>query len=521
MVTPAPHPSLHDALRVLFRHKVKAILFLVFSLAVAVAAAFLLPKAYRSEGRLLVRLGWENARPDPVTTLGEASVVTSFGQIREFEVNSVVAILQSRAIIEKVVESLGPATVLGEDEPAVPANEQVARPAVDQPRSSGVATFTVTGRPAMSAEAEAELEQRSKAINVLSDNLTVEAIPKSNVIVVAYEGESPELSQVIVAELMDIYVGQHAQLNRPRGAHEFLARQTKDLYAILTQTEQELLLRKKEADVVSPSHWREELTEQMGVVDRALLETSAEEVASEARIAALQEKLAGLPDTEVTAKHTGPDRALAGMREELYRLEMREQRLLADSTEDFFELQQIRNQKERARAILDGLPPLTEETEGPSRRYQEVHLALLQEEPVLAALQAKTKRLRQQRAELADQLRTFNDRDLQIRRLEREVDLQDAKYRQYVANLEQARIDQALEDERISSISIVQPASFEIEPVRPRKLLNLAIGLMLGVFGGVGVAFLSEYVSDSLRTPGGVKRDSEPEVPGSVPQGKR
>jgi len=207
--------------------------------------------------------------------------------------------------------------------------------------------------------------------------------------------------------------------------------------------------------------------------------------------------------------------------EQLYGLQLKEKQLAADSKEDFFEVKQVREQIDRAKAILDEMPLLTETTEGRSRAYDEEYLALLQEEPVLAALQAKTKRLEEQRGELADQLRCFNDQDLRFRRLEREVELQDANYRQYVANLEQARIDQALEDERISSISIVQPASLEIDPVSPRPLLNLAVGLVLGVFGGVGVAFLTEYLSRCLRTPEDVERDLELKVLASVPKLKR
>jgi uncharacterized protein involved in exopolysaccharide biosynthesis len=509
MATPAFDSSPRDAFRVLFRHKVKAVLFLLFTLVAAVVATILTPKAYRSEGRLLIRAGWENTRLDPVTTLGEAAVVTNFGQIREFEINSVVAILTSRAVIEKVVDAIGPAAILGEAEHALPAAEAGANRDVDSGRLSGTAAPAGTTESDMLVGGEAEREPRDEAIIVVLDNLAVEAIDKSNVILVSYEGPSPELSQAVVAELMEVYVGLHVQLNRARGAHEFLARQTNDLYDQLAEKEQELRDLKNETEIVSPSHKREELSAQMGIVDRALLEAAAEEAASEARKAALIGELGDLEPLEVTAKSTGPDRALVGMRGQLYNLQLKEKQLAADSKEDFFQVNQVREQLDRAKAILDEMPLLTETTEGRSRAYDDVYLALLQEEPVLAALHAKTRQLEEQRVELVDQLRSFNDQDLRIRRLEREIELRDTNYRQYVANLEQARIDQALEDERISSISIVQPASFEVDSVRPRTLLNLAVGLMLGVFGGVGVAFLSEYLGNAQRTAGDAEQKEE------------
>ena len=44
----------------------------------------------------------------------------------------------------------------------------------------------------------------------------------------------------------------------------------------------------------------------------------------------------------------------------------------------------------------------------------------------------------------------------------------EAMYRKYKDNVEQAQIDQALRLERITNLSIVQPATYEIAPTRPR-----------------------------------------------------
>ena len=93
----------------LFRHKGKAAVFFV-TVATAVALwTFLSPKEYRSEGKLFVRLGRENATLDPTATLGQDSII-AVPQSRESEINSVVEILQSRILLEKVVDALGPAT---------------------------------------------------------------------------------------------------------------------------------------------------------------------------------------------------------------------------------------------------------------------------------------------------------------------------------------------------------------------------------------------------------------------------
>ena len=65
-------PDIYRALRI---HRKKAVLwFLVITGTVAVLT-FCWPRTYRSEGKLLVRLGRENATLDSTVTLGESAVV--------------------------------------------------------------------------------------------------------------------------------------------------------------------------------------------------------------------------------------------------------------------------------------------------------------------------------------------------------------------------------------------------------------------------------------------------------------
>ncbi len=48
---------------------------------------------------------------------------------------------------------------------------------------------------------------------------------------------------------------------------------------------------------------------------------------------------------------------------------------------------------------------------------------------------------------------------------------------------------------------IVGAATVGSEPVRPRKILNLALGMMVGLMSGTGLALLQEYLRNVIRTP--------------------
>jgi hypothetical protein len=83
----------------------------------------------------------------------------------------------------------------------------------------------------------------------------------------------------------------------------------------------------------------------------------------------------------------------------------------------------------------------------------------------------------------------------------RELALQDAKYKKYSDNLEQARLDQALEMNKISNISVVRAASDFLKPVWPEKARNLPMGVLFGILGGIGLTFTFEHFDHTLKTP--------------------
>src|SRR5262245_31017477 len=96
----APHAEnpLRAAMRVPWRHKGKCIAFFVTVVALGVAATFLMPKTYRSEGKLLLRLGRENMAIDPTATVGNSSMVM-MQPTRESEINSVIEVFNSRVLM--------------------------------------------------------------------------------------------------------------------------------------------------------------------------------------------------------------------------------------------------------------------------------------------------------------------------------------------------------------------------------------------------------------------------------------
>ena len=234
----------------------------------------------------------------------------------------------------------------------------------------------------------------------------------------------------------------------------------------------------------------------------------------------MRQKLSDLPDTQVTAETSGyGDEGTDRMRDQFYALQVREKEAQAKYTEDHPKMRQIREQVAASRVILDqqerGRKQVTTE---PNRLHHQAELALLDEEPALAALQANATSLRTQLTGVRQELAALNDNELRVAALQREVDLLDADYRKYSNNLEQSRIDQQLETQRMSNIGIVQPASYEPRPIRPQKALNLLLGICLGVFGGLALPLALDQWDGSPRAPDRLNGQSQSPILARVPR---
>jgi uncharacterized protein involved in exopolysaccharide biosynthesis len=131
-----------------------------------------------------------------------------------------------------------------------------------------------------------------------------------------------------------------------------------------------------------------------------------------------------------------------------------------------------------------------------TKGHEELRLMLIKEKPALASARAKSSLLRTQLAEAKEQLRILNGNENRIDQMQREAQILDVSYRKYSVGLEQARLDQSLENQRISNINVAQPASLSLQPVRPQRSLFLAAGLLLALFGGPTLAVLVDtYLS--------------------------
>jgi len=503
-----PHETgLSDVYRALVRHRKKAMLFFLIVVAGAVVYVMAASRVYESNAKLFVRLGRENATLSPADTLGEKPVA-AIPHSREEEINSVVEMLGSRAMIERVVDRLGPSAILEPDVDDLAATTTTSLMSVDRLRrtaSQWAGQVTDTLRGWLS---DGPIPARDAAVRRLEKKLVIESPRKSNVVRLGYQAHSPEAARQVIDALIDAYLREHARLNRTPGSEEFYAAHAERLPGELRGKEEELRELKQRTGLASVDEQRTQLISRTGVLEDELIAVEAKRAESEAKVASLREKLAALPKIQIAEEttgigHTGTEK----VREQLYALQVREKEASAIYTDAHPRLRAIREELAEAEAIALREDPLRTHTiRRPDSNYEAARLALLAEEPTLAALTAKSRSLRDQLAGVRDQLHGLNENEAKVVRLMREIELREQDFRKYSANLEQARIDGALEARHMSNISVVQPATLELKPVRPRKTLVLGLAMIVGLGGAFGLALMAEYVDHSFQEPEQIER---------------
>ena len=237
--------TVRDLAGVLFRRFWLAVGFAGLIVALALGAMLVLKKVWRSDAKLLVRVGRESVSLDPTATTGQ---VVSLALTRLQEVNSEIEILTSRRLADRVVDALGPDAVL----------DGGAGPLRRLERLAGLE----------GAGDDEAGKRRLRATESLLERLEVRAVKDSNVIGVAYEADDPRRAQVVLDRLLAFFLEEHINAHHTRGSHRFFEREVVALRGALDRTESQLRDLKSASGIVALGSQREALSARLSDVDR-------------------------------------------------------------------------------------------------------------------------------------------------------------------------------------------------------------------------------------------------------------
>jgi uncharacterized protein involved in exopolysaccharide biosynthesis len=249
---PIAQPSglnVQDILYVLFRHKWKILVSAALGIGAAAAVFFRYPTVYQSQAKLLVRYVVDRSTIDQIDS---NEVVGSRGS--DNLLNSESEILTSWDLAVQVAKALGVERLL--------------------PESWGAADI-------------------SQAAGAVRSGLTVNAVKRTNVILVSYANRDPKLATLVLKELLTLYFAKHLEIHRSADAFNFVSQQSDELRARLNLTEEELKRVKEKAGVTSLPESTANLNAELLKTRAALRAADTEHAEQQALLRELEKPLPG------------------------------------------------------------------------------------------------------------------------------------------------------------------------------------------------------------------------------------
>ena len=116
----------------------------------------------------------------------------------------------------------------------------------------------------------------------------------------------------------------------------------------------------------------------------------------------------------------------------------------------------------------------------------------------IAGLETRNRTLQKPAAELSARLKELALGMDALESAEREYGRAEQDYLTYAKRLEEARMSEVLDAQRVTNVAIVAPPETPIAPVSPRKMFLMGIAMAVSLLLGVAAAALVETTEDRL-----------------------
>ncbi len=319
------------------------------------------------------------------------------------------------------------------------------------------------------------------------DRLQVEPVRNTRLVKVSFESHSPELASQVANTLAEAVIAQ--QLDDKKDASQyatrFLTAQVNEARQALQSSEARLSQFLEEHDIlfVGGERTGERVGERQALISQqlvtlsdALLKAKAERIAKESTLTqATRATAEALPAVLQSL-------LIAHLKEEATKLEGRYRELGQSFKPEYPRMQRLAENIEEVRRQIHA-------------EIQRVVEAVRAEYRTALQTETEVRKLVDEQRGLA---RKLDGQAARYDVLRREVDTSRELYTALSSRLKETQVSASLP---LTNISVVERAEVPLKRSGPRTGLNLLIGCMVGLVGGVAVAFLCEYLDTSIRDP--------------------
>src|SRR5438876_5849447 len=253
------HSGIHlsDILFALFKRKRTIILCAVVGIIAAAAFYFFYAPVYESQAKLLVRYVLERSAVDSIESTNSGPAAASSNDYTSRVIGAEIEILTSWDLAVQVAQAIGPKRLLP------PGWDQAGKVA----QAIGLKRLLPpSGAAATETEAASAI---SLGLNVISNK-------GSNIIFVSYKNHDPQITALVLQELLSRYFVKHLEVHRSAGAFDFVTQQTDQVRTRLNQTEDALKSLRDKTGIVSLEEGSKALTAEAAKTQEELNAAEAE-----------------------------------------------------------------------------------------------------------------------------------------------------------------------------------------------------------------------------------------------------
>jgi capsular exopolysaccharide synthesis family protein len=307
-------------------------------------------------------------------------------------------------------------------------------------------------------------------------NLQVQNVQNSHVVDVSFESADPDLSAKVANALADNYIEYNfrQKYDATRQASGWMERQLDELKVKVEKSQQALVDYEKQNAIVNISEKENVVEQRMSDLSRDLTNAQNDRLQKESVY-----DLVRANDSQVA--FVAPNDLLQHLEEKYADLKSQYVQILQQSGPKHPKAEQLQSQVNEMQSLID------KERKQIVERIRDDYMAAVGRENLLATAVAKEK----------VEVGVLNQLLIQHNLLKRESETNQQLYDSLQQRLKDATVSAGL---RATNIHVIDPAEPPTSPLRPQKLRNILIGMIVGLGLGLAVAFVREDLDTSIKS---------------------
>ena len=446
-------PSLWDYWPILLRYKWMILAAVLVSLAMGTVIALSTTPIFEAVGRIVINREGADAA-------GLKSAETSADSDDDYmvSVDTQTHVLQSDAIAKLVISKL-----------SLDSNPAFA--------GKGATAASPTGVPPSANAQEIEPHREAGLVAAFHHALQISSIPRTRLLEIRFSSPDPVLAAKVVNTVIDTYIEQNykTHFEATTRTSDWLTQQLSELQMKVEQSQEKLVRYQKEHGILGIDEKENIITSRLDELNKQLTAAEGDRMQKESvyRLAS-----SGDPDLLSNVDPSSPLMKLRGQEVDLHR-----QR--AEASVKFQpaypKVEELDNQIAAVQADIKI------EVNRVAEKYKKDYQAALEREKLLRASLENQKNEENQ----------LNESAIEYSLLKRDVESNRQLYEGLLQKLKEAGVMTGL---RSSNVRIVDPASPPTAPSTPNIPRNLMMSLLVGLAGGVSLAFILESRDNTVHS---------------------